>query len=71
MCAEAGASFALSSDAHAPEQVGYGYDRAMEFLDGIGVDRICVFDRRERRLEPIGRTGVGPPELSERGGAAG
>ena len=27
MCVEAGAAFALSSDAHLPEQVGYGYDR--------------------------------------------
>ena len=28
MCVEAGASFALSSDAHLPEQVGFAYDRA-------------------------------------------
>ena len=54
MCVEAGAEFALSSDAHAPDQVGYGYDSAIEFLEGLGVDRICVFDRRERRLEPLG-----------------
>jgi histidinol-phosphatase (PHP family) len=53
---EAGAEFALSSDAHAPDQVGYGYDEALEFLRGIGVERICVFDRRHRRLEPLGRT---------------
>ena len=32
MCVEAGAAFALSSDAHLPEQVGFGYDRAVEFL---------------------------------------
>jgi hypothetical protein len=43
----------------------------MEFLDGIGVDRICVFERRERKLEPIGRTGVDAAELSERGGSEG
>ena len=28
MCVEAGASFALSSDAHLPEHVGFAYDRA-------------------------------------------
>ena len=28
MCVEAGAPFALSSDAHLPEQVGFAYDRA-------------------------------------------
>jgi histidinol-phosphatase (PHP family) len=54
MCVEAGAAFALSSDAHLPEQVGYGYDRAVEFLEALGVERISVFERRERRLEPLG-----------------
>ena len=44
MCVEAGASFALSSDAHLPEQVGFGYDRAVEFLRDLGVER----DRRLR-----------------------
>jgi histidinol-phosphatase (PHP family) len=54
MCVEAGAAFALSSDAHLPEHVGYGYEAALEFLDGLGVEEICVFDRRRRRLEAIG-----------------
>ena len=54
MCVEAGAAFALSSDAHLPEQVGFAYDRAMEFLNDLGVTEICVFDSRRRRLEPIG-----------------
>jgi len=53
MCAEAGAPFALSSDAHLPEQVGYAYDRALELLAGLGVGEICVFAGRERRLEPL------------------
>ena len=53
MCVEAGASFALSSDAHLPEQVGFGYDRALEFLAELGVGEICVFERRQRRLEPL------------------
>ena len=54
MCVEAGVPFALSSDAHAPAQVGYGYDRAVERLEELGVGEICAFDRRERRMEPIG-----------------
>ena len=70
MCIEAGAEFALSSDAHLPDQVGYGYDQAMEFLDGLGVERICVFEGRERRLEPIGR-GDGAGQISSSGEAAG
>jgi histidinol-phosphatase (PHP family) len=71
MCLEAGAEFALSSDAHAPDQVGFGYDEAMEFLEGLGVGRICVFERRQRRLEPIGRTGLDPEEIADRKGAEG
>ncbi len=54
MCAEAGAEFALSSDAHLPEEVGYGYGQAVDFLRELGIERICAFERRERRLEPLG-----------------
>jgi histidinol-phosphatase (PHP family) len=54
MCVEAGAPFALSSDAHRPDEVGYEYDRAVAMLRELGVQEICVFERRERRLEPLG-----------------
>jgi histidinol-phosphatase (PHP family) len=54
MCVEAGAPVALSSDAHRPADVGADYDRALELLDSVGVSELCVFERRERRLEPIG-----------------
>jgi histidinol-phosphatase (PHP family) len=54
MCVEAGATFALSSDAHLPEQVGFEYDRAVEFLDQLGVGEICVFEGRRRSLVPLG-----------------
>jgi histidinol-phosphatase (PHP family) len=54
MCVEAGAPFALSSDAHLPEDVGHGYERAVDELRGWGVEEIAVFDRRQRRLEPLG-----------------
>jgi histidinol-phosphatase (PHP family) len=54
MCVEAGAAFALSSDAHRPEEVGYGYGRAVAFLAELGVAEICVFEGRERRLAPLG-----------------
>jgi histidinol-phosphatase (PHP family) len=53
MCVDAGAAFALSSDAHAPRQVGYEYRLAVEQLGALGVGEICVFERRERRLEPL------------------
>jgi histidinol-phosphatase (PHP family) len=54
MCLEAGRPVALSSDAHLPQEVGYGYDRALELLDSVGVGEVAVFERRERRLEPLG-----------------
>jgi histidinol-phosphatase (PHP family) len=54
MCVEAGAAFALSSDAHLPEQVGFEYDRAVQFLDELGISELCVFDRRHRSLAPLG-----------------
>jgi histidinol-phosphatase (PHP family) len=54
LCVEAGVPFALSSDAHVPEQVGFEYDAALAFLDSLGVEEICVFEGRQRRLEPLG-----------------
>ncbi|HEY1450252.1 MAG TPA: histidinol-phosphatase [Solirubrobacteraceae bacterium] len=58
MCLEAGAPVALSSDAHRPEDVGADYDRALDLLEQIGIGELCVFERRERRLEPIGPTEI-------------
>ena len=54
MCVEAGVAFALSSDAHRPEQVGFEYGRAVELLEGLGVGEICVFAGRERQMAPLG-----------------
>jgi len=51
---EAGVPFTLSSDAHVPEQVGYAYGEAVEFMTGLGIDRVCVFSGRERTTEPLG-----------------
>jgi histidinol-phosphatase (PHP family) len=53
MCLEAGAPVALSSDAHRPEDVGADYEPALELLAASGVKELCVFERRERRLERI------------------
>ena len=55
MCVDAGAAFALSSDAHVPEDIGHDYDRAVETMRDWGVDR----DRRLRapRAPPWSRSG--------------
>ena len=54
LCVEGGAAFVLSSDAHAPEQVGFEYALARELLGELGVGEVCVFERRRRRLEQLG-----------------
>jgi histidinol-phosphatase (PHP family) len=56
MCLEAGAEIALSSDAHRPQDVGADYERALELLEQLGVEKLCVFEGRTRRTEPIGAT---------------
>lgn len=56
MCVDAGNPIALSSDAHTPEHLGYGYDQALALLERAGVTELAVFDRRAVRLEPIGPT---------------
>ena len=54
MCLEAGRAVALSSDAHSPSELGHEYERAVAWLGSLGVAEIAVFERRERRLEPLG-----------------
>jgi histidinol-phosphatase (PHP family) len=54
MVVDAGCPVALSSDAHVPDQLGYEYERAVELLEQVGVSEIAVFERRARRMEPVG-----------------
>jgi histidinol-phosphatase (PHP family) len=54
MILDAGCPIALSSDAHKPEQLGFRYEQALELLDELGVEELAVFERRQRRMEPIG-----------------
>jgi hypothetical protein len=34
--------------------VGYGYERAAEEMERLGIAEIALFTGRERRLEPLG-----------------
>ena len=54
MVLDAGNPIALSSDAHAPDHLGAGYEQAVEVLGDLGVGEITVFEGRERRMEPLG-----------------
>ncbi len=44
----------LASDAHVPQNVGRDLDRAVELARSVGYETVTVFDRRERRQEPLG-----------------
>ncbi len=70
MCVNACVPVALSSDAHRPEDVGADYERALEALDAAGVGELCVFERRQRRMEPIGASSLpsGSPAGSSEAG---
>jgi histidinol-phosphatase (PHP family) len=54
MCLAAGKPVSLSSDAHEPQWIGHGYEQAAQFLRDAGVERLCVFEARARREEPLG-----------------
>ena len=54
MVLDAGNPIALSSDAHAPDHLGAGYEQAVELLGDLGVGEITVFEGRERRMERLG-----------------
>jgi histidinol-phosphatase (PHP family) len=54
MLIDAGCPLALSSDAHVPDQLGFEYERAVELLQSLGLKEIAVFEKRQRRLEPLG-----------------
>ena len=52
---DAGCPIALSSDAHAPEHLGFELRATRSSCcSDCGVREIAVFERRERRLEPLG-----------------
>lgn len=54
LCVDVGAAFSLSSDAHVPEDIGYEYEATVETMRRWGIDRIAVFEQRERRMEALG-----------------
>jgi len=53
-CRARGVPITLASDAHEPKNVGRDLVRAVEHARAAGYDTVTVFDRRERRQEPLG-----------------
>jgi histidinol-phosphatase (PHP family) len=53
-CVDRGVPVTLASDAHEPRLVGEDFDSALAAARAAGSQNIAVFDRRQRRLEPLG-----------------
>ena len=53
-CHERGVPITLASDAHQPAHVGRDVDKAAAFAREVGYETVTVFDRGERRQEPLG-----------------
>jgi histidinol-phosphatase (PHP family) len=54
MLVDAGVPFVLNSDAHTPDEVGHEYDRAVAAMKDWGIEQVATFERRARRMEPLG-----------------
>jgi histidinol-phosphatase (PHP family) len=48
-----GVPIVLSSDAHAPAEVGAGYDRSLELVRDVGYREVVTFKDRERGTLPL------------------
>ncbi len=52
-CRELGIPLTLGSDAHSPQEVGYGLQRAVQLLAGLGFREIATFCGRRRIMRPL------------------
>ena len=53
-CKRRGVPITVASDAHVPQHVARDLDLAVEHARAAGYETVTVFDRRERRQEPLG-----------------
>jgi histidinol-phosphatase (PHP family) len=49
----AGVPVTFSSDAHAPAEVGWGYEKTLELARACGVDEYVTFEKRRKILHPL------------------
>jgi histidinol-phosphatase (PHP family) len=50
---EAGVPFTFSSDAHAPAEVGSGYEKTVPLARSLGVTEFLTFEKRRRIARPL------------------
>src|SRR5262249_22316807 len=51
----AGVPVTFSSDAHAPAEVGWGYDKSLELARNCGVKEFVTFEKRRKIFHPLPR----------------
>ena len=51
---QAGVPVTFASDAHAPAEVGWGYEQTLELALACGVREFATFEKRRRRIRPLG-----------------
>jgi histidinol-phosphatase (PHP family) len=54
LACSAGVPLVISSDAHAPEEVGRDFDRAIALAKAAGYRETQLFEKRRRRSELLG-----------------
>jgi histidinol-phosphatase (PHP family) len=52
-----GVRLCFGSDAHAPGEVGYAFDKALALAASVGYTEMVAFEKRERRTVKIGSGG--------------
>jgi len=52
-CRELGIPVTLGSDAHRPQDVGRGLQRALQLLHELGFREIATFSKKQRKLQPL------------------
>jgi len=52
-CCERGVPLVISSDAHAPDEVGWGFEDARELALRTGFTETARFEGRRRRMVPL------------------
>jgi histidinol-phosphatase (PHP family) len=57
MARAAGLDLVISSDAHAPEEVGFGFAEAIALARRAGFAHTVLFEKRKRRVLPLPGTG--------------
>ncbi|NLJ84935.1 MAG: histidinol-phosphatase [Firmicutes bacterium] len=55
LLADYGVPITLGSDAHAVDQIGRNYPEIIRELHHHGIHEVAVFEKRERRMVPLGR----------------